>query len=226
MARKKIVLFILEGTSDEIALEGSLRNIYKPNEIKFCIVKTDITTKNKVTKNNIKNKLIGIIKTELGRSPYKISDILKVIHLTDMDGAYIDEDSIIEDRSCNRFIYSETNIRAKSKVNVIGRNKRKRENLEVLISLNSIYNKLSYNIYYFSCNQEHALHNMIDVKSNKKEKLAEKFNEKYEEDFDGFKNFICSKDIKVVGDYKETWEFIKKENNSLKRFSNLHLLLK
>jgi len=225
LARKKIVLIILEGTSDEIALEGSLRNIYKPNEIKFCIVKTDITTKNKVTKNNIKNKLIEIIKTELGRSPYKISDILKVIHLTDMDGAYVDEDSIIEDKSCNRFIYSETNIRAKSKVNVIGRNKIKSENLEVLLGLNTIYNKLSYNIYYFSCNQEHVLHNMIDAKNNKKEELAENFNDRYEEDFNGFKKFIYSKDIKVEGDYKETWEFIKKGNNSLKRFSNLYLLL-
>lgn len=225
MARKKIVLFILEGTSDEIALEGSLRNIYKPNEIRFCIVRTDITTKNGVTRNNIKNKLIEIIKIELTRFPYKNSDILKVIHLTDMDGAYVDEESIIEDRSCDGFIYSETNIKAKSRVNVIGRNKRKGENLEVLLELNSIYNGLSYNLYYFSCNQEHTLHNIINVEKSKKEELAEKFNDKYEDDFDGFKNFICSKDIKVEGNYRETWEFIKKGNNSLKRFSNLHLLL-
>lgn len=30
----------------------------------------------------------------------------------------------------------------------------------------------------------------------------------------------------LEGSYSETWKFIKKDNNSLKRFSNIYLLLK
>ncbi|MGL5639787.1 MAG: hypothetical protein ACRCW7_10710, partial [Cetobacterium sp.] len=71
-----------------------------------------------------------------------------------------------------------------------------------------------------------VLHNLIDVPDNQKRILAEKFNDEYEDNFDEFKAFITNKEFAVNGNYAETWEFIKKDNNSLKRFSNIHLLLK
>ena len=225
MAKKKVILFIVEGISDELALEGSLRNIYKPNEIKFCIVRSDITTKIGVNKNNIKNKITELIKNELERAPYVKKDILKIIHFTDMDGAYIDKSAIVEDLNCVKFTYSETNICACSKDKVIERNFKKSENLDALSTMTKVYSNLSYSLYYFSCDQEHVLHNLMNVETKDKERLAEEFNDRYEDNFEGFKNFITSNEIKVDGNHRETWEFIKKDNNSLKRYSNLHLLL-
>jgi len=223
MARKKVVFVIVEGTTDQDALEGTFRNIYNPESVKFCIVRGDITTESKP--NLIKRKLSEIIKNWCDKNPILKTDIKKVIHLVDMDGAYIDENSIIEDPSYDEFVYSEENITAKSKLKVLERNSRKSDNLNVISKLSKVYSTLDYCVYYFSCDQEHVLHNRMNVEISEKERLAEIFNDRYEEDFDGFKEFICSEDLKVNGSYRETWEFIKCENNSLKRFSNLHLLL-
>lgn len=44
MPRKKVVMVIVEGISDEIALEGSLRNIYQDREVRFKVVRSDITS--------------------------------------------------------------------------------------------------------------------------------------------------------------------------------------
>ena len=39
-----------------------------------------------------------------------------------------------------------------------------------------------------------------------------------------FLEFINSKSLKVEGNYKETWHFIKQELNSVNRYSNLWLV--
>ena len=38
-----------------------------------------------------------------------------------------------------------------------------------------------------------------------------------------FIDFINNKDFKVLGDYKVTWDFIKKDLNSVNRYSNFWL---
>lgn len=226
MARKKVVMVIVEGISDEIALEGSLRNIYRDREVRFKVVRSDITSDKESNARNIKIKVADLIKAEMSRSSLDREDILKVIHIVDMDGAYISKDAIIESEACHGFNYSETQITASNREKVIERNEKKSENLNVLSCIYKINRSLEYVLYYFSCNQEHVLHNLIATPDYRKNILAEKFNEKYEEDFEAFKEFISKEKFAVNGNYSETWEFIKRENNSLKRFSNFHLLLK
>ncbi|MGL5278040.1 MAG: hypothetical protein ACRC8M_03015 [Cetobacterium sp.] len=149
-----------------------------------------------------------------------------VIVIVDMDGAYINEDAIKQSSEIQEFKYTETYILAPRIEKVVERNERKAKNLNVLSCLNRINVSLDYSLYYFSCNQEHVLHNLIGVPDNQKKFFAEKFNDQYEDNFDEFKDFIRSEEFAVKGSYLETWEFIKKDNNSLKRFSNIHLLLK
>ncbi|MGL5049457.1 MAG: hypothetical protein ACRC6E_02330 [Fusobacteriaceae bacterium] len=226
MAKKKVVMVIVEGISDEIALEGSLRNIYQGKEVKFKVVRSDITSDRDSTGRNIKIKVSELIKSEMSRSSLEREDILKVIHIIDMDGAYISENAIEESLECQGFKYSETKIIAKDKDRVIERNKRKSKNINILSCLDKINRSLDYVLYYFSCNQEHVLGNLIDAPDNRKNKLAEEFNDRYEDDFQAFIEFISDEIFAVKGEYSETWEFVKKDNNSLKRFSNFHLLLK
>lgn len=226
MARKKVVIVIVEGISDEMALEGSLRNLYKSEEVRFKVVRSDITSDRNSSSNNIKAKVAELIKSEMSRFSLDREDILKVIHIVDMDGAYINEDAIKESAKIQEFKYTENYILAPRVEKVVERNERKAKNLNVLSCLNKINVSLDYSLYYFSCNQEHVLHNLIDVPDNQKRTLAEKFNDQYEDNFDEFKDFITSEEFAVKGSYSETWEFIKKDNNSLKRFSNIHLLLK
>ncbi len=45
MARKKIILFIVEGINDKTCLEGVLEKILDSEEVRFQITEGDITTR-------------------------------------------------------------------------------------------------------------------------------------------------------------------------------------
>ena len=55
--------------------------------------------------------------------------------------------------------------------------------------------------------------------------MAIDFTEKYQDDLDGFIEFINSEDIVAPGDYKESWEYIESVNDCIVRKSNLHLFV-
>ena len=52
---KKIVLLIVEGITEDIALRGILSEIFNDKKIEVCLVRTDITTREDIKPNNIKN---------------------------------------------------------------------------------------------------------------------------------------------------------------------------
>ena len=78
-------------------------------------------------------------------------------------------------------------------------------------------------MYYFSCNLEHVLHNEVNLSDELKMEYAERFSDSYYKIESAFIDFIRDEQFAVTGDYKETWEFIKLNGNSLKRYSNFHL---
>ena len=53
--------------------------------------------------------------------------------------------------------------------------------------------------------------------------MANKFADRFYEKEIEFIDFINNKDFKVLGDYKTTWNFIKKDLNSVNRYSNFWL---
>ena len=104
------------------------------------------------------------------------------------------------------------------------RNKQKSLVLKTLSSAQQL-SKIPYTIYFLSRTLEHVLHNKIENLSNQeKTELSEKFDNLYADDLEGFLRFIKDEAFAVKGDYKQTWEFIKQDTNSLKRYCNLHLL--
>ena len=52
------------------------------------------------------------------------------------------------------------------------------------------------------------------------------FTEKYEDDINGFINFITNPEFAVLDSFKKTWMYIEKDNNSLKRHTNLGLIFR
>ena len=67
------------------------------------------------------------------------------------------------------------------------------------------------------------LKNFTDIE---KADMADDFAEKYEGRVNEFIYFISDSDIAVEGTFKQTWRFIEKNNNSLERHSNMHLIFK
>lgn len=58
------------------------------NEVVFEVVGGDITSRNDVDIANVKNKITEAIK-DGGKRKFKPSDYLEIVHLIDMDGAFI-----------------------------------------------------------------------------------------------------------------------------------------
>ena len=225
MARKKVVLFIVEGISDKDSLELLLSEIVEENnEVIFQVVGGDITVDRDVKKSNIKNEITNIIK-DSGKRKFKPSDYREVIHLVDMDGVFISEENIYEDSTLDKFTYKDDGIYGNNTKGIIERNDRKQGLLNLLISTDKVYGSVPYRVFYFSCNLEHVLHNDRAVEDSLKVGYADKFQDKYIEDLGDFIELICNSDFSVKKEYKESWEFIKKDNNSIKRFTNFNILI-
>lgn len=92
--RKKIVLLIVEGGSDEALLMERLKEKFTKNQIQFRPYNGDIlfdkNNRNKLIKNVIGNFVTDYQK----RNKLMKSDILTVLHLIDTDGVFIENDAV------------------------------------------------------------------------------------------------------------------------------------
>ena len=219
---KKVILFLVEGASDLTSLEF-IDNINTNETIKFQITSGDVTSKLNITPQNCREEINKILLSFLERSKLRKTDIIKIIHILDIDGVYIPEINIIEDKNIKKFLYTINGIVAPSKENVQKRNESKKQIVEKLLVTSKI-NSIPYEMYYMSCNLEHVLHDKLeDISEDEKKELANKFADRFYEKEIEFIDFINNKEFKVLGDYKTTWNFIKEGLNSVNRYSNFWL---
>jgi hypothetical protein len=221
MKTKKIILFIVEGISDQTSFALILSKLIKTEYVRFHIVNGDITSNQDTTVTNVITKVNDQIKRFLESYYFKKNDIQKVVHLIDTDGAYVGRDFIREE-DIEGFVYFPDLIKARNIENVLQRNHKKSDIVNRL-STCPIISGIPYYMYYFSCNLEHVLHNECNLDDDKKMEVAEEFEDRFDGKEVEFLEFIRNDEFAVPGDFKETWEFIKKDNNSLKRYCNFHL---
>ena len=157
MAKRKIVFVIVEGPSDDEALGVLLSKIYDKDSVYVHIMHGDITTQAGVNSSNIVSKVGNCVRQYAAQNHYKQADFKEIIHIVDMDGAYAPDSAVIEDAEAVKPVYSVTEIRTANPDGIISRNAKKRENIDRLKSTGQIW-KLSYGIYYMSCNLDHALY--------------------------------------------------------------------
>ncbi len=225
MARgeKKVIVFIVEGASDEAALGTIMKEYFAGNETRFLVVHGDITIKDYVTLESIVAKINERIEDIQNRYRYQTSDILKIIHLSDTDGVFI-EDQYVQYADVNSLHYYTNHMETNLIEAVIQRNHNKAQVLFKLRKTSKI-NGISYRIYYNSCNLEHVLYNELkDFTNEEKQIMSDEFAEKYDGNVEGFIKFISDSDMAVSGTYQQSWNFIEKGVNSLNRHTNINLL--
>ena len=220
--RKKAMIFILEGPSDDTSLTGSLKYIFASSRIEPLIMHGDITSDRNDTNRNIIKKLHEEIKAFCNKNFLTKGNILRIVHIIDTDGAFIPDELIQEDTDCRQIVYSENSIRCISKKNLIRRNHIKQQNLQKLLDTHNI-GGLSYSVYYMSSNLEHVLHNRINLTDEEKEELSYEFAEICAEKPEYFIQLMTSQTVFIDGSYRESWDFIKSGKHSLERHSNLAL---
>lgn len=223
MARKKIVFVIVEGPSDDTALGVIISRLYDRNTVYIKIMHGDITTDYNIEPKNVVNALGEIVKNYANSMHLKQIHFQEIIHLVDMDGAYISDECIKENVDAKNPIYSLKEIQTKEPNNLKNRNKHKRDKIKRMYQLKKVWGSIPYRVYYMSCNLDHVLYGELNCTDDEKEKKAYKFAKKYKNDLDGFLTFISKSDFSILYKYKESWEFIMKDLHSLERYSNFGL---
>lgn len=223
MKSKKVILFIVEGPSDESALNAIFSKIFDQNTVYVHIVHSDITARNGVSPQTIINEVHQLVKTHMSNYGLRKTDMLKVVHIMDTDGAYVPNTAIKENSKFSKPFYKSCEINTNNPQNIINRNKQKRANMNKL-SLKPKINGIPYLAIYMSCNLDHVLFNKVNIRDSDKQKESINFAKKYKNDTSAFLSFIKESDFSVQGTRKETWEYIKINLNSLNRYTNLNIL--
>lgn len=217
----KIILFLVEGPTDEDTLALIYSRIVKEHDIKFEVLHTDITADENMTVKYIEDRIKEAIEIYLNKNPFiEKSDILKVIQIIDTDGAFIPS-SQVKQSDTGKTEYFETYIAAKNRDRLIRRNISKRKIVYKLVHSEEVAG-FPYEIYYFSRNIEHVLHGVsVELSDEKKEELAFEIADRYSERPEDFLKLLYQADFHVPGTYKCTWDYIMEKDNSLRRHSNM-----
>lgn len=220
--KKKILLFIVEGITDEESLSLILSRLIQDKNVRFFITDGDITT-NKLTNEDEPIKAVWKkVKDFLDRNKFKKEDLEKIVHIVDTDGCFVPKNAVVQS-SENITAYTLENIYAKNEFEIKKRNVKKSKILKNLID-KKVIAKVNYSVYYFSRNLEHVLHNIEeDISDDEKMQYAESFQDRFAQKPEKFIDFISNKDFAVSGNYKDTWNFIFQDVNSLNRFCNFHI---
>ena len=223
---KKVILFIVEGMSDENALSELFETLFDKNQLYFEIIRGDITSDYKTTLSNIYYRVGSVITKairHLNNYGIRKKDILSVVFLTDTDGAFIPDSNIVYDASIDAE-YTEQFINTNDVDKYIDRNNRKSILLEKICKQMKMSN-LNFRAIYLSRNLEHALHGQVEDKTNYEKKyLSNEFVSHYLYNIDGFIAVINELSPPVCS-FDSSWDFIMEGSNSLKRFSNIKYIL-
>ncbi len=218
---KKIILLLVEGPTDEDALALVYSKLVREHDLEFDVLHTDITAGEDMTVKYIESRIQKEVTEYLRKHPYiEKGDILKVVQIIDTDGAFIPASQVLQSET-GKTEYFETHIAARNKDRLIRRNISKRQIVYHLMRSGAV-SEFPYEIYYFSRNLEHVLHDIPDaLDDDRKEDLAYENAMRYKDQPKEFLKFLYESSFHVPGTYEETWKFIMENTNSLRRYSNM-----
>lgn len=229
MPESKILLFIVEGPSDETAIAPAMEKIVSDSTVKFKVMHCDIVSDYDSTVRNIERRIKDLaVRRYLKQNPQFLpKDICGVVHIVDLDGAF-SPDSVVRSGASQDVVYYDDKIICKEEDKFLKTKQNKHSNLLHLISLSEIKIpngvKVPYSIYYMACNLDHVLHDKRNSTFEEKKADSLTFADNYDNPLE-FEKFFNNPKIKVDGTYVETWEYAKQGMNSLKRGSNFWLCI-
>ena len=226
MNESKILLLIVEGSTDKDCLEPAMDKLVSNLKTKFYVTRGDTLSDIK-SKVDIETKIKEVIDGFLMRNKFNAEDICEVVQIIDLDGVF-SPNKVVNDGDVIKPEYYGNRIICKNKFMFLKTKQHKKSNLLHLISLKEL--KISkkilvpYSIYYMACNLEHTLHNKRNCTDKEKIEYSEMFASKYSDPIK-FEQLFNSPEIKVDGTYEETREYVQQGKNSLKRGSNFWLCI-
>lgn len=224
MLKKKIIVVIVEGPTDQTSLQYMLSKLYDGRRFHFAVVHGDITSDRGTNLGNVLVRIGNIVEKARLEGNFKKGDIHEVVHIVDMDGAYVPDSAVIEDPEHIRPFYTESEIRTANRYGILQRNSRKSLILDKISSIHTLRGYM-YNVYFMSADLDHVLHGKRNCTDREKEENSLAFYRRCRRDIDEVTAFFRSEGISVGEDYPRSWKFIAEDLNSLRRHSNFNILL-
>jgi hypothetical protein len=229
--RKRVVLLIVEGESDETLLIDRLRELFKEHDIRFEPQHGDILYDIKKQGKPIKDIIGETVKEVLIKRKYKPSDILAVIHIIDTDGCLIPEDKVVIDNQQEVLTFYQNNCisvpNGDQRNNILTRNEIRSRNIRTMNSVRAIVsNKYNYQMFYFSRNLEHVIFNEPNPCSETKVDNIESFLDDLTLPLENhLKQYMPVLSQRSYNDqYSESWSIVSQGVKSLQRSTNVPLI--
>src|SRR5690625_2715007 len=144
---KKVVLVIVEGSSEEALLFERLYELFNVLNIHFEIQHGDVLFL-KDNRKTIKATIGNIVNNVRKKQKFKKSDILAVLHIVDMDGCFIGKDHIIvNNKQEENTLYLKRNISVKNihqKSFIEKRNSQRSRNINVMSTSSFVCKTIPY----------------------------------------------------------------------------------
>lgn len=219
---KKIILFLVEGSTDSTTLGLVMSRLIETADIRFIVLEGDLCYRYRINPDNASQVIMRPVNNFLKRYRLKKTDIMRIVHVVDTDGAFIPPERVIYGGNENAG-YQADCILTRSVSSLRARNEMKTESARTLVALSAV-DGIPYSFYYFSRNVEHALHGRAEtVCGREKRELSEAFENTYADHPELFVELVKSRGVAVRGSYRKTWEYIFRGINSLKRGTNIGL---
>ena len=109
---KKVLLFVVEGPSEELAFGVLFDRLFADQRVMFDVVRGDITTRaprarvQRGGEPNARNRLQNQIVEHIERQPYGWKDLLRIVHIVDTDGAFVDDSCVKEEPDAQGIRYA------------------------------------------------------------------------------------------------------------------------
>ena len=233
-----LVVVIGEGPSDIQYLESPLKAYYSLKYGTKCklIPLSDVTGMPHYTDEEIMKVFPTLVQNELAASKHKINEevaknIKEIIHIIDIDEAFIDDSLIKEKKEKDKFFYTREGIEYWNPSIVKERNERKRRRIKLLRDRKTIevFNyDIPYTILFFSINiddfhYEDALNWSMEQKNAQAALFARTnyYTKSKEERIAFFKSMFSKNPDGFPSTIEEAWDYVSKDNNCLKICSNV-----
>lgn len=236
-SKKKVVLFLVEGPSDETAIRGPvnllIQNSFNSDSASFH---GDVTTAQieYPTFYRIKDNIRDTVKTFVedylrDTNPgYKAKDIHCIVHIMDTDGAFIDDSMVVLAEDGQALTYREDRIEAPNPRSIQKRNARKESAMLQLSRINELTInrvRVRYLPFFMSRNLEHVLYGLQgDLDDKTKGNLAHLFYLKCQKNPRYFLDCLREATCWAAGTHEESWSALGEGANSLHRGTNFGLL--
>ena len=203
-------LFLVEGPYDKQRLI-LLENLFDKAKLEIFPFGCDMLSEKDYYKNYIEE-----IKAMLSKEKtFKIEDFNYIIQVCDLDGCFIKDEYVIENKEISKIKYNKDSIEAIDRDKIIERNHIKVDNINMLLNNKEIY------LFYNSTNIDHVFDNIQNPSKSQKKKYAINMYNKYKNDDIPFLEKLYDVNTLKSNSYDDSWDDAKNGFNSLALNSNL-----